>query len=133
MSVEGIESEAIQPSETQNIDLYERNQPNWNGRHVNKSQLQNLSSFRNMIFSKTEAEPLRYSYNDAEIITCGETVDGEVSARGSIDTEGNKDVEVEIEVSSKDGNISGSVSGGITQDKGGHTEGRVEVEGIWYF
>ncbi|GEM_PF-4213368 len=80
-------------------------------------------------------QTLEYSPDNvqAHIILCGEKVDGAVSVSGSADTQGNKSVEAEVQVSSKDGNVSASVSGSVSQDKDGHTEGKVEFKTTTHF
>lgn len=72
-------------------------------------------------------------YHQTEIMLCGDKVDGSVSAGGRADSDGNKGVEVEIEVSSKDGNFSAYGGGSVSQDSSGHTKAEVTVGTKWNF
>lgn len=144
MSIESIESETMQQFVGESV-FEEENKALWNGRslctsHVN-SQIEEarkavllypMSSENVKQEEKTTSIVTTQEYSEgkfhADVVLCGEKVDGEVSIRGSSDTDGNKSAEVEVEVSSKDGNVSGSVSGSVNQDTNGHTEGRVEGE-----
>jgi hypothetical protein len=62
------------------------------------------------------------------IVPCGERCNGEATLHAMIDTDENKTVEVEVEVESKDGRFSGSISGEVSQDHDGKTTGKVETE-----
>lgn len=150
MSIENIDSENTQHDnfELATSLLEEKATLDWNGRVINQALVgEELKMAANFIFSKKE-KPLNpflgkitidpsYCIHSAdfkpELRLCGENIDHEVSARGSIDTEGNRSVEIEYEASSKDGDISGSVSGSVSQDSDGNVGGKVEVETSWSF
>ena len=120
MDIESIEAENVQGNETETL-WNENDSSDWNGRTVTKEG------------SSIEIVPPSHFYQSrregiesfgARIVLCG----GEVSVRGSADTDGNKDVEVEVKAESADRKSSGSISGGISQDSDGNTSGKVEVD-----
>ena len=87
----------------------------------------------------TESETLYSNYDECfssscwngrsvSIVPCGGRCNGEASLHAMIDTDDNKSVEVEIEVESKDGRFSASISGEVSQDHDGETTGKVETE-----
>jgi len=138
MSVESIDSESIQLDgfERSTADLERKPTSAWNGRSVSITQIeQGVNVLRDAVFPSlsNRMQLLSTSLSEIEVITCGEKVDGEVSVRGSADSEGNKNAEVEVEISSKDRNISGSVSGSINQDRDERAQGKVEVEFTYRF
>ncbi len=67
------------------------------------------------------------------MVLCGERCNGEATFHGMVDTDENKSVDAEVKVESENGQFSGSVSGGINQDRDGDTTGKVEVETTFKF
>jgi len=142
MSIESIESETMQQFIGESL-FEEESKELWNGRNLCTSQanpqidevrkaallypmsLGNMQQGKPIISTVTTQECSERNFH-TDVILCGEKVDGKASVSGSADTEGNKKAEVEVEGSSKSGNVSASVSGSISQDKEGKTSGEVK-------
>ena len=136
MSVEGVDIDLreCQLLGDQQYSL-DKTEGRWRGRVVSQSHVNHNKTTEYVIdypLSKRSTQLLlRQLYPN--IRTYGENVDGSVSASAGINTDGSQHVGVDVEVSTKDGNLSGSVSGEVSRDSEGHTSADVEVKGTWNF
>jgi len=103
MSVESISI----ASENIYSDCDEYESSSWNGRSVT-------------VESASNSELV------GRIVLCGERCHGEVSADFSVGTDNNKSADVEVEIESEDGNVSGYVGGEVNQGKEGNTHAEIK-------
>ena len=97
-------------SDSESYEYYEPSSGQWNSRSVT---IENASN----------------SNLTGRVVLCGEKCNGEATLHAMVDTDDNKSVDLEVEVESESGRFSGSVSGGVSQDRDGNTSGKVEIDG----
>lgn len=121
--------EALEGSEEVKAHLLQESEQNetvWNGRSVEKkelSQAKRSKFFEYILQEIVQNTQLNKVFSGSGGVVCFK---GSVEASASIDTEGNKEVEVSVEVENESGNVSGGVSGSVTNDSSGDTIGKVE-------
>ena len=128
MSIENIDSIG---SINLDSDLEGEQDSDWNGRSVSKKERGEEVYYGDQI--GLHVLELVCTNPIPKIVLCGENFNGEVVVRGGVDSDGDKNAEVEVTIESKGGNISGSAGGEISQDQEGHVQGRVEVEASFKF
>ena len=130
MSTESIEVDTTEPCIAMEIAA-EEGAVLWNGRGL--SPLHNFDEMkRAFLLHLMNLEQTKQKFH-TDVMLCGENIDGQLSVSASADTEGNKDAGVEFKVSHKEGNFSASVSGSVSQDQEGHSNGKIEIELIRRF